>query len=637
MNTTAKNVIFATAGHIDHGKTGLIKAITGVDTDRWDEEKRRGITIDLGYASMAAGDVAVHFIDVPGHEKFVKNMLAGAGTVGAVLFVIAADELIKPQTIEHYEICRLLAIDKGIIALTKVDLLEENQIDKAIEEVTDYFKKKPLDGAPIIPVSARSGRGINQLKETIIKIAAETEEFQTGETVRLPIDRSFTVKGYGTVVTGSLVRGVVKKGDVLESLPTGKEFIVRNIQVFNEERDMASAGERTALNLQKASKSDLKRGDVLTNSGAFAAADRAEVQVEFLDDFRKVTGKDGRVRLHLHTTEVISRIKIINGKNLKKGEKGFARIYLTEPLFLLPGDRFVLRSISPVNTIGGGIVIHNRFTGISSENLAKDIRNLFNSEGEFLLSYINKYKLNGLSIKQMRMITGFETEAIERILRDLAQKRLVLRIDSNDKYITVRSFKKVEGLIYNILKEYHSTNPDKAGLTAEEMLHFFPEKTDAAVLNAVLKSMLDSGRVVLNNSYYSLPDFKRRFTAKESSLLEDVEDFILRSGLKSPGPGEISRQVDSDEGAVKKMLRLLCESGTLKKISPDYYLHKDTYENIKQKLEAFSEDKEKIKISEFKELFSITRKHAIPLLEYLDEIGLTRRLKNGERIINIKN
>ena len=350
-----KNIIVGTAGHIDHGKTALVKALTGIDADRLEEEKRRGITIDIGFAHLQlASGVRLGFVDVPGHERFVKNMLAGVGGIDMVLFVVAADESIKPQTREHFDICRLLGIPKGIIALTKADLVDADILELARLEVEEFTAGSFLEGAPVVAVSSATGAGIPELRAALERAAASVPEKDAGGHFRLPIDRVFSVKGFGTVATGTLLSGTLGKESEVEAYPLGRRLRVRGVQVYGENADRASAGQRTAVNLPDVQPGELARGMVLAGPGLFEAVRHIDCALELLPSAKPLKHR-APVHFHAGTAEIEAEVRLLEGAGaLQPGRRGWARIVLRDPALLLPGDRFIIRMFSPVTTIGGG-------------------------------------------------------------------------------------------------------------------------------------------------------------------------------------------------------------------------------------------------------------------------------------------
>src|SRR5215471_7527819 len=430
-----KSVIVGTAGHIDHGKTALVKALTGIDADRLEEEKRRGITIDIGFAHLElpppnGEPLRLGFVDVPGHERFVRNMLAGVGGIDLVLLVIAADEGIKPQTREHFDICRLLAIPRGILVLTKSDLVDAETREVLGLEVQEFLRGSFLERAPLIAVSSLRGTGLEELKRELIKAAESVPPRDSGAIVRLPIDRVFTIKGFGTVVTGTLVAGTIRREDELELFPSRRRVRVRGVEVHGAAADQAVAGERTAVNLAGVEKQEVERGMVLSASGLLETSSRMDVKLALLSSAKPL--KSGaRVHLHAFTSEVIATVNLLNGKHLQPGEQTFAQVRLSAPLLLVPGDRFIIRQFSPVVTIGGGVVLDTFPVKKISGAPHRDLLDILNSDEpkKVLLARIARRGENGMLVSQLLRETGRNQNVLEGWLSELRRENAIARYD----------------------------------------------------------------------------------------------------------------------------------------------------------------------------------------------------------------
>src|SRR6266550_3600529 len=470
-----KSVIVGTAGHIDHGKTALVKALTGIEADRLEEEKRRGITIDIGFAHLdlpgPGGEIfRLGFVDVPGHERFIRNMLAGIGGIDLVLLVIAADESIKPQTREHFDICRQLSVSRGITVLTKSDLVDLETLDVMRLEVEEFLRGSFLDAShsPVIPVSSMTGAGLDQFKQALVKIASEVPAKDSTALARLPIDRVFTMKGFGTVVTGTLVAGSIRKEQELELFPQGRRVRVRGIQVHGQSAEQALAGQRTALNLAGVTKTDLERGMMLAPPATFHPTRRAEVSLSLLPSAKPL--KDhARVHLHVYTSETIAQIVLHEQKQIASGETAFANLHLADPLLLLPGDRFIIRQFSPVITIGGGIVLDAwplpRPIKHAQASFLKIL--VSNNPPEILKARIARRSNRGLSFAQAIAETGMRRELIEKHLADPTQKVHVLR--AGDLLVQTAAIEAVRLSLIETVTEFHRRNPLVAGMSKEAL------------------------------------------------------------------------------------------------------------------------------------------------------------------------
>lgn len=625
------NCIFATAGHIDHGKTALVKILTGIDADRLEEEKKRGITIDLGYAYLKGETTTVHFIDVPGHEKFVRNMLAGAGTVSAVLMIIAADESVKPQTREHYEICRLLGMNRGIIALTKTDLVDGERIITVTEEIKNFLKGGFLENAEIIPVSSKTGDGINRLHDEILHLAEKTYQPVSGDIFRLPVDRSFTIQGFGTVITGSLIQGRLRVGDHVETFPSRKKFSIRGIQVFNSSVDTADQGQRTALNLHKASKTDLKRGDILTNTDYFSDYKEIEARLELLDDYEKTIGRDKHVKFYHLSQERNARLLVLDPVKPKKGSHCSCRIIFEEPVFALPGDRFIIRRLTPVETIGGGMIVFNKSAKRTSKVIAAQAENLERNPKEAVFYLIKESRGRCISLRDLRAQSGINTPDLNSITNELRSEGRIILLTPSFIYAESSAVSELKGGCLSAFERYHVENPSKPGLQAGEIIELINEKIEPLLLDHVLSQLVNEKKIVLDKQYYALPSFKDNFDKRKSDLTTRLEEIIKSSGLTPPSLQEISGLMSLQEGIVNQAAKSLKEKGILIKVAQGFFIHTEHLQDTIAKIKAELGDKNEITLQDFKNLLGISRKYLIPILEFLDEDGVTTRLENGNR------
>lgn len=626
------NCIFATAGHIDHGKTALVKMLTGTDTDRFEEEKRRGITIDLGYAYLTDNKTTTHFIDVPGHEKFIRNMLAGAGTVNAVLMIIAADESIKPQTREHYEICRLLGIKHGVIAVTKKDLVDGTMLEATMKEIRDFMDRGFLGNAKILPVNSRSGEGIDELRREILRLAAEFREPASGDIFRLPVDRSFTVQGFGTVVTGSLIQGRIRLGDSVEAFPSRKKFSIRGIQVFNNTVDIADQGQRTALNLHKASKADLKRGDILTNTEYFFDSKEIEAKIELLDDYEKIVGRNRNVKFYHLSQERNARLLVLDPAKPKKGANCSCRIIFDEPVFTLPGDRFIIRRLSPVETIGGGVVVFNKSGKRTAKAIAAQAEKLEHGRKEAVYSLIKENGARCISLKDLRSSSGINTADLNSITAELRTDGRIIQIAPSFVYADTSTADELREKCILIIRQFHKANPRKPGLSASEIIEMIGDRLEPQLVDYILSSVVAEKRLIPDNQYYALPDFRHDFEARKSDLESRLEQIIKSAGLTPPSIQEISEQVSLPEGMIKQAARNMMENGNLVRVTQDIFVHTENLRTALMNLKTELSNKNEISLQDFKNLLGISRKYLIPILEHFDKSEITNRLANGNRV-----
>jgi selenocysteine-specific elongation factor len=627
------NCIFATAGHIDHGKTALIRILTGVDTDRLEEEKKRGITIDLGYAHLVNDTTTIHFIDVPGHEKFIRNMLAGAGTVNAVLMIIAADESIKPQTKEHFEICRLLGINRGVIALTKKDLVDTEKLDSVVLEIETFAKRGFLEKAKIIPVSSKNGEGIAELKNEIFSIAENFEEPVIGDIFRLPVDRSFSIQGFGTVVTGSLIQGKIRTGESVEVFPSRRKFSVRGIQVFNRSMDFAERGQRTALNIQKAARDDFKRGDILTNTDYFSGSKEIEVVVELLDEYSKVIGKDKFIKFYHLSQERTARLLLLNSNKPSQGEKCSCRLLFDDLVLTLPGDRFILRKLNPVETVGGGVVIFNKAGKRTASEILSQAERLNNNRKSAVLNLIQERGVRCISLKDLRAASGIDTAELNEYTSELRNEGNIIQITPVFLYAVSQIIEPMKEQILSILDNFHRTNPAKTGLSAVEITESVSGKPDPQLVNFILQSLIAEKHLVLDKQYYILPGFKQDFDSRKSDLAAQIENIIKNAEFSPPAIKELSTAIRQPEGMIRKILKELGREKKIIEIDSEIFIHPDILNTAIEELRNKYVKASEVKITDFKTVISSSRKYLIPILEYLDNAGVTFRLPNGNRII----
>ncbi len=629
-----KSVIVGTAGHIDHGKSALVKALTGTDPDRLEEEKRRGITIDIGFAYLELPDAAgetlrLGFVDVPGHERFVRNMLAGVGGIDLVLLVIAADESIKPQTREHFDICRLLSIRRGITVITKSDLVDADTLDVVRLEAEEFLRGSFLDSshAPIVSVSAKTGAGIPELKQALSKIAAAVQPKDSEAFARLPIDRVFVMKGFGTVVTGTLVSGRIQKEDELEVFPSGRRVRVRGIQVHGQQANVAAAGQRTALNLAGLTTDDLARGMVLAPPDTFRATSRIDVSLSLLPSARPLR-EGARVHLHAYTAETVAEVNLHGAKQLSPGQSGFAQLRPAQPMLLLPGDRFILRQFSPVVTIGGGVVLDAaplprklaQKSGTDLEILATG------SPAEILGARVARRGESGLGLEDVVNETGWRRQEIEATAKSLDKS--IRRI--GNVLISAEGFDQARAGALATVNAFHAANPLVAGISKEELrekLHLSSE-----VFQGVLEALLRDKKLEATGEQVRAAGRGVVLRDEEAESKRTIEQAFSSAGLKVPALKDVLAGLRVDRVRAQKIVTLLLRDKVLVKISDDLVFHRDALDDLRRRVIAHKAKSPKMGVAEFKDLTGITRKYAIPLLEYLDRERVTRRVAD-ERII----
>jgi len=628
-----KSVIVGTAGHIDHGKTSLVKALTGIDADRLEEEKRRGITIDIGFAHLdlpaANGEILrLGFVDVPGHERFVRNMLAGIGGIDLVVLVIAADEGIKPQTREHFDICRLLAIRRGMTVLTKSDAVDADTLEVVRLEVEDYVRGSFLDTSqsPIVAVSSLTGAGVDKLKSALAKVSSEVVTKNSEALARLPVDRVFTMKGFGTVVTGTLVAGTIRREQEVEVFPSAKRVRIRGVQVHGSPSEAAVAGQRTALNLAGVSTEDLARGMTVATAGALHSTSRIDALLSLLPSAKPV--KDGaRMHFHAYTSETIAEARLYGAKQLKAGGEQYAQLRLSEPILLLPGDRFIVRQFSPVVTIGGGMVldaspITHRQRADDAISFLKIMRD--GSPEQILAARVARRGAIGLRIDD---VPG------EMNLRQGPAMKLIEAaglVYCNQVLVASSVFAETKTDVLQTLKTFHDVNPLVAGMSTEELrdqANLGPE-----VFYSVLGKLAEEKKLEVAGELVHLPGRGVVMKDEEAESKKLIEQAFASAGLKVPSLKEVLAGLKVDKIRAQKIVTLLLRDRVLVKVSEELVFHQSALVDLRRRIAALKSTTPKIDVARFKDMTGVSRKYAIPLLEYLDRERITRRA-GDERII----
>jgi selenocysteine-specific elongation factor len=635
MTATTKSVIVGTAGHIDHGKSTLIEALTGTHPDRLEEEKLRGITIDLGFAFLEEGGVRFGFVDVPGHERFVKNMLAGTSGIDLVLLVIAADEAIKPQTQEHFDICRLLGVKRGVIALTKTDLVDADTAELVRLEVEDFVRGSFLQGAPILPVSAKTNVGLPELKRALQEIAHALDDKQSGRYFRLPIDRSFAVKGFGTVVTGTLTSGQVAIEDEVELLPDEKLLRIRGLQTGGKSVERANAGQRTAVNLAGIEHTAVRRGMVLAAPRKFAKTRRIDARLELL---RSAAPLKHRTRVHFHagTDETIAEILLHDKTELQPGESALVHLRPVQEQVLVRGDRFIVRKFSPLITIGGGVVLDPlaRRPSRKDSGRTKFLEALEHGTAEEILRNLVERTLLGVGMEEIVSRLGWK-EAEARATAEKLAEAGVIRTANPDPLLLIP-----EALFQDVLKKllarveaFHKQNPLLPGITREELRTTLGRRMRIETFQAALNELVRQNKLVAQGELVKKPGTEVTLTPEEAQAKQQIEQAFAKAGLAVPSVKEVLAQLAIESRRAEKILQILLREKRLVRVSQELIFHADALGRLAPLLLNYKKAKgERIGVPAFKELTGITRKYAIPLLEYLDRQRLTRRM-GDERVI----
>lgn len=624
-----KQVILGTAGHIDHGKTSLIKALTNIDTDRLKEEKARGITIELGFAHLKLpGGQQLGIVDVPGHEKFVKNMVAGATGIDLVALVIASDEGVMPQTKEHLEICQLLNVKHGLVVLTKRDMVDDEWIELVKEDVSEYLKGTFLEDTPMIEVSSVTGQGIDELVNVIDKIVEEIPERDSGNFFRLPVDRVFTMKGFGTVVTGTTISGSVNIGDEVTVYPQEIHSRIRGVQVHNEDAESVSAGLRTAINIQGMEKAQIQRGNILAARDTLKPTYMVDVELDLLSSSPRQLKNRAKARFHSGTAEIISTVVLLDRDVLKQGERCFAQIRLDEPTTLLQGDRFILRSYSPVRTIGGGWVINplplkkKRF----SERVLSDLK-LLNS-GDLLVQieeFARMGRYTGKDSKELQFLANAARKKVDEALKNLSAKKKITQYNKESGlYIHEEFLEKATQEIMTTLSDYHKNNPLKTGIQKEELRSRTTGATNQRLFNYIITQLIRQDAVVQENEILRLKEHKVTLASDQKEIRQRIEQIYLKGRLQPPYFKEVKKEFPDGNGA--DILGVLLKEGILIKVKEDLYFHSKSIEELKEKLISFLQKNGEVNTAQFKDMTGASRKYSIPLIEYFDQEQLTVRV-----------
>ncbi len=635
-----KQVILGTAGHIDHGKTSLIKALTGINTDRLKEEKLRGITIELGFAyiDLPSGQ-HVGIVDVPGHEKFVKNMVAGATGIDIVAMVIAADEGVMPQTREHMEICALLGIKYGLVVLTKIDLVDEEWLELVIDDIRSFIRGTFLENSPIVPVSSVSGQGLPEFVNTLEELSNKVPERSSSSLFRLPVDRVFTMKGFGTVITGTLISGRVQVGDTIMIYPSGITSKVRGVQVHNQSVNMAEAGMRTAINFQGLEKAAVSRGEVVSNPQDLIPSYMLDVSLHYLSSNRKPLKNRTRVRFHAGTNEVLGILVLLEAEELPPGETMLAQLRLDVPMALIKDDRFVIRSYSPIRTIGGGQILnpippkHKRFT----PEVIKGLKSLVGHEPETIISYhVDAAGYGGVSLSELKIMTSLPEKQLLNNLQDLLSKRVVIMADRESLiYIHKNSFNELKKEASVHLDNYHQANPLKAGMPKEELRSKFPALQGAKLFNLALTQMIKENEIVQDENTVRRASHKVSLGVDQAQIRKKILNAYHQNSLTPPYFKELIKTLDIDANRAKDVLMLLMEEGLIIKAKEDLYFYAEAIETLKKRLVDFLVANKELTTPQFKDITGVSRKFLIPLIEYFDaqnvtiRIGDIRRLRSG--------
>ncbi|MFZ1700467.1 MAG: selenocysteine-specific translation elongation factor [Pyrinomonadaceae bacterium] len=638
------NIIVGTAGHIDHGKTALVKALTGVDADRLPEEKRRGITVDLGFAEMSIGDLHFGFVDVPGHERFVKNMLAGASGIDIVILIIAATEGVMPQTHEHFDICRLLGINAGIIALTKSDLADAETLELAKLEAAELVADSFLEDAPVVPVSSHTGDGVDEIRQALQIVAETLTARREGLIARLPVDRSFSMKGFGAVVTGTLISGEIAVGNEMELLPDGRKVRVRGLQTHGKAVETAHVGQRVAVNLAGVDHSEIERGIVLAERDVLRPTQIIDVEMEVLPTAARSLRSRQRVRLHIGTAEVLARATVLNDKDeIEPGGRDLVQLTTEKRVTAVPGDRFIIRSYSPQITIAGGVIIDNAATKhrrkdrpMVVEHLGKLLESSDNMD-VMVSTLIESCSSMGTTIADLQARTGLTKSIIRDALDNVVNSGNA--VSAGEHFVGTTHLDKLGAAAVAAVESFHKRQPLAKGMPRETLRESVFANIPDAIFQKALGIVASSGKLTLDSDTIRLGGHTSVLSPAETAVSEKLLAVYISAGLAVPKLDETLAAATAGTAITEKkardLLHLLISGHKIVKVTDEFYFASETIENLRDRLRTFADASagRLIDVAKFKDLAGISRKYAIPLLEYFDREKVTVRAGDKRLIL----
>ncbi|MBI2562068.1 MAG: selenocysteine-specific translation elongation factor [candidate division NC10 bacterium] len=632
-----RHLIIGTAGHIDHGKTTLVKALTGIDTDRLKEEKERGISIELGFAFLRLPDgVQAGIVDVPGHERFVKTMLAGVGGIDLVILVIAADEGVMPQTREHLHICELLQVQRGLVALTKSDLVEAEWLEMVRADIVGTLKGTFLDGCPVVPCSATTGQGLPELLQAIQDQAAAAEPKRTEGTVRLPVDRVFTIKGFGTVITGTLWSGTLAVGDEVAILPADLRSRVRRLQVHGQTVERAVAGQRTAVNLPGLEVSQIERGDVLCLPGTLHSSETFDATLSLLPDAPRPLVNRARIRFHLGTSERLARVVLLDREELQPGGQAYVHLRLETPSAALPADRYVIRSYSPAVTIGGGSILDPN-PPRERRPRAKMIEHLRILEQGSPTDRLERLLLAAgftpATGDELRRRSDLDPTAVADSLRALTEKGAAVLVGPKGEagVLHAERLAQLEKEVLARLAEFHAKQPLKDGLAKEELRSKLPAQLTPATFGWMLARLTEAGMIAVERDKVRLAAHRPTLSAAEEEFKAKIETAYRAAAFQPPTPEGVLGSLQAERKLLQAVFHRMVDDGILVKVKEDIFLHREHYQQLRERVLAHFQAQSSINVGTMKDLFGVSRKYAIPFLEHLDDVRITRR-QGDERV-----
>ena len=630
MTTDQPQLIIGTAGHIDHGKSSLVKALTGTDPDTLPEERERGITIELGFVFMDTPNAArqIVFIDVPGHEKLVKTMVAGAASIDAALFIVAADEGIKPQTIEHRDILHLLDIPVGVIALTKKDLVDAARIEAVSREIRAFAHGTFLEQAPIIPVSAVTGEGLSELRTALHALGDKARARVDSGVFRMPIDRVFTMQGFGTIVAGTVLSGVVKAGDRIGIFPARLDARVRGVQVHREKAEASSIGRRTALNLPDVKKEELHRGQVAAAPGSLVPTERLDVRLKLLSGCGAPLKHRARVRLHLGTAELMCRALLLDCQQLEPGKEGLVQLVLESPSVALPKDQFVIRSFSPVQTIGGGVVIdaapkaHKRFDDEVQDHLSKSEQ----GEREALEQVVASAAFAPLAPAEIAARAGGSEAAVQALISAGVAAGTLVAVGTPARYLHREQFGELAALMLRTVKSYLAANPYRMFMPLADLQSQMAKLTDKRVTEALVQDATKAGSLVVRGRKVTLPGHTFPWKRGEAELAARIEQLFRDAGYATPLEQEVCAQLGVPAHTFANIMNALLDSEALVRLDDKVTYHAGTVAKVRDAVTAHLKMQQTLTVAQLRDQMNVTRKYTLALLEYFDKTGVTRRV-----------
>ncbi len=624
-----KQIILGTAGHIDHGKTSLIRALTGIDTDRLKEEKERGITIELGFAHLELpGGKLLGIVDVPGHEKFVKNMVAGATGIDLVALVVAADEGVMPQTREHLDICNLLETHNGLVVLTKTDMVDPEWLELVREDVADYLSDTFLRDAPMVEVSSVTGQGIENLIKVLDALAESVPEREMGHLFRLPVDRVFTMKGFGTVITGTTISGKIRTGEEVTVYPQGTASKVRGLHVHNQEVNEVSAGLRTAINLQGIEKMMINRGNVVASKDALRPTHMLDVTLDLLLSAPRKLKNRAKVRFHAGTAEILSTLVLLDKEELNPGEHCYAQLRLDEPIAVLKGDRYVIRSYSPVHTVGGGEILNplpykkKRF----SETVLSELAVLASGEEkEVLERFVSQGRFEGVEEARLSFLANLSKKRLTEPLNTLKAQKRIIQYDKERAALIHSDFmEKARNENLDTVGAYHQKFPLRPGMPKEELRSRTVGSRNPKLFNFVINQLLQEGAMDQTKETVRLKTHRVTLAEDQQKTRHQIETTYKKGGLQPPYFKEVKASFPGNTAS--EVLDVMVKDGVLIKIKEDLFFHKDAIQDLEKELISFLKANGEITTPQFKEMTGTSRKYTIPLIEYFDGSQLTVRV-----------